>query len=508
MGKVEKIVFISLVLDLFAFTIPLPLFPRIIEWYTQRESSDPHGFLSRTLWTVSVIRGRFYDPSYNSQRWDIVLLGGLMGSVFSTLQFLVSPYIGSLSDKYGRKKILLITMIGNMLSALVWVKSTTFASYMLSRVIGGLSEGNVQLAIAILSDITTPANRAKALAHVGIAFAICFCIGPPIGAYFASRPVQVGFQHTLLGTTELNIYAAPAILTLVLLAVETAFLAVALPETRGSGSTTHPDKNDRSSGPIDPDSDSDYDGRNERQGEITNERSVKEEDARTPVRPAAQRIKTLKSLRLLHFLFLGVFSGIEFTLTFLTFDLFDWSNTQNGKLIGSIGIVSAALQGGYVRRALTRVGELKMARRGTTSCALGLVMLALVPQFAISQPHLAIWLLQAAAVSVAFTSATVVNALTAHASLQCDDAPEVVLVVGVDGKVSRTIIRRPELAKGQALGSFRSSGQLGRAIGPLLACASYWTFGPSITYAISAVAMTGLSVHMRRAARRIALKTA
>jgi hypothetical protein len=143
-------------------------------------------------------------------------------------------------------------------------------------------------------------------------------------------------------------------------------------------------------------------------------------------------------------------------------------------LIGSIGIVSAALQGGYVRRALTRVGELKMARRGTTSCALGLVMLALVPQFAISQPHLAIWLLQAAAVSVAFTSATVVNALTAHASLQCDDAPEVVLVVGVDGKVSRTIIRRPELAKGQALGSFRSSGQLGRAIGPLLGERAYY----------------------------------
>jgi len=91
------------------------------------------------------------------------------------LQFLVSPYIGSLSDKYGRKKILLITMIGNILSALVcvgytcsgswrpwrarlifcscscsWVKSTTFASYMLSRVIGGLSEGNVQLAMYVI----------------------------------------------------------------------------------------------------------------------------------------------------------------------------------------------------------------------------------------------------------------------------------------------------------------------------------------------------------------------
>ena len=83
---------------------------------------------------------------------------------------------------------------------------------------------------AILSDITTPANRAKALAHVGIAFAICFCIGPPIGAYFASRPLPSSISP--LGV-ELNIYATPAFLTLVLLLLETVFLFVALPETRG-----------------------------------------------------------------------------------------------------------------------------------------------------------------------------------------------------------------------------------------------------------------------------------
>jgi hypothetical protein len=148
---------------------------------------------------------------------------------------------------------------------------------------------------AILSDITTPANRAKALAHVGIAFAICFCIGPPIGAYFASRPVTLG-QNLLLGT-ELNVYAAPAILTLILLVAETAFLAVALPETRGK--SLHAQSSEKSDG---------------RYSEVDSDAPA------VPVRPAEQRIKTLKSLRLLHFLFLGVFSGVEFTLTFLTFD--------------------------------------------------------------------------------------------------------------------------------------------------------------------------------------------
>ncbi|OCH92926.1 MFS general substrate transporter [Obba rivulosa] len=473
MGKVERVVFLSLVLDLFAFTIPLPLFPRIIEWYTKREASDPSGFLSQTLHLVSSIRGLFYQPKSNPQRWDIVLLGGLMGSVFSALQWFISPRLGSLSDKYGRKRILLLTMIGNILSALVWLKSTTFATYLLSRVIGGLSEGNVQLAIAILSDITTPANRSKALAHVGIAFAICFCIGPPIGAYFASRPLLSTLETSGI---QWNVYATPALITLVLLVAETIFLMVALPETRGKkayvDSAEKPKTNGTSNGKAN--------------GTTTNGSTQK----LTRAQSVEQRLDMLAKLRRLHFLFLGIFSGVEFTLTFLTFDLFDWNNKQNGALIGSIGIISALLQGGYVRRALPKVGEVNMARRGISACALGLVLLALVPRTGLTA---SVRFLQGAAVCMAFTSATVVNSLTASASVQCDEQ------VGADGAATE---EHPQLAKGTALGRFRSSGQLGRAIGPLLACASYWTVGPSVTYAVGAVAMFALSTSMRSVARR------
>jgi len=394
-----------------------------------------------------------------------------MGSVFSTLQFMVSPWIGSLSDKYGRKRILLLTMIGNILSAVIWVQSTTFASYMLSRVVGGLSEGNVQLAIAILSDVTSPETRSKALAHVGIAFAICFCIGPPIGAYFASRPLPKSMNSLGL---DLNVYAVPAFLTLVLLVVETAFLFVALPETRGrkriSASQEKPKappvnengNGKHSSGPPKP----------------ISKRTVQ------------SRIDVLEALRRLHFFFLTIFSGVEFTLTFLTFDLLDWSNTQNGKLIGSIGIVSALLQGGYVRRSMSKLGEGKMARRGVSSCAIAFISLALLPRYVQTQPSLTFKLLQIAAVCMAFTSATVVNSLTAFASLQCDEGH-------FDEVTGKIVEEHPQLAKGTALGKFRSAGQLGRALGPLLACASYWTFGPSITYGVSAIAMITLSLSMK-----------
>ncbi|TFK75807.1 MFS DHA1 sub-family [Pluteus cervinus] len=476
MAKVETIVFLSLVLDLFAFTIPLPLFPRLIEWYTLRESSDPSGFLARTLVFISQIRGSLFKSTQHSQRWDVVLLGGLMGSVFSTLQFLVSPKIGSLSDKYGRKRILLLTMLGNILSALIWIKSTTFATYMLSRVVGGLSEGNVQLAIAILSDVTTPENRSKALAHVGIAFAICFCIGPPIGAYFASKPLPSGIFWGL----EMNVYAVPAILTLILLVAETIFLIMALPETRGKGAQFKtPTSNGHANGHT---------------NGAANGKANGTSNPKQPRVPVEHRIQLLKALQWVHFLFLGLFSGVEFTLTFLTFDLMDWNNKQNGALIGSIGIISALLQGGYVRRATSKVGEGKMARRGVWSCVAALALLALLPRYAATNPSIGMKLLQAAAVCMAFTSATVVNSLTAFASLQCDEG-------GFDKETGKPIVEHPELAKGKALGKFRSSGQLGRAIGPILACASYWTFGPSATYAVSAVAMTVLAGGMRHLAQ-------
>lgn len=190
----------------------------------------------------------------------------------------------------------------------------------------------------------------------------------------------------------------------------------------------------------------------------------------------------------------------------------DWNNTQNGKLIGSIGIISALLQGGYVRRAMSKVGEGVMAKRGVSSCAVGLVLLALMPNYVNTNAAVAMKLLQAAAVCMAFTSATVVNSLTAFASLQCDEPR-------VDEVSGKPIEEHPDLAKGKALGNFRSAGQLGRAIGPILgalfyvsithhsecfhlisACASYWTVGPAYTYGISALLMFGLSAGMKRIA--------
>lgn len=182
---------------------------------------------------------------------------------------------------------------------------------------------------AILSDVTTPANRSKALAHVGIAFAICFCIGPPIGAYFASRPLPHSMDSW---GPELNIYAAPAILTLVLLVAETIFLMIFLPETRGKSYTLKSNKvkerptvngtnHTNGNGAVHTNGNGNalVNG-NESNGAKGNGSAPKATLKPSHKYSVEHRIQTLQTLRRLHFLFLGIFSGMEFTLTFLTFD--------------------------------------------------------------------------------------------------------------------------------------------------------------------------------------------
>ncbi|KAI5481006.1 hypothetical protein MNV49_006192 [Pseudohyphozyma bogoriensis] len=462
--KVVGIVFIALVCDLLAFTMPLPLFPRLINDFVEKEAaqgSPNTTLLSHTLHFVRSIRRTLF--SYSSfasplsevanARWDLTLLGGLLASLFSLCQFIISPHLGSLSDKYGRRPVLLFSMIGNLVSAFLWLVANSFGVYALSRVVGGLSEGNVQLTIAVISDVTSSAQRSKSLALVGVAFSLAFTLGPSLGAYFAERTIGKGERIMVFGREVLlNGYALPAAVTLGLLVVETAYLAVALPETRWYKEGKEEEKEEKKAGEVD--------------------RSLEE------------RKERLKQLQKIHGWFLFFFSGAEFTLTFLTYNLFSYTNAQNGKLLGFIGILSSLLQGGYVRRrSATPNGPQNLARAGIVSCALSLTFLTILPHVGsmggYSSP--AAVLLYSASAGLAFVSATVVTSLTAMASLECSSAKE--------GEV---------IDKGRALGLFRSRGQLGRATGPLVLTAIYWVLGPSWAYGFAAVGAGGVAFKISR----------
>ncbi|KAK3844358.1 MAG: major facilitator superfamily domain-containing protein [Linnemannia gamsii] len=540
--KVTRIVFTALLLDILAFTIILPLFPRLLQFYRDSEHGDQTSLLAWSLSRLTEFQSAIglndhYNNSSSSSgsnaikrppKMDIVLLGGALGSLFSVLQFIASPIIGKLSDMLGRRRVLLISMLGNLISCGVWLFSSTFDLFVLSRIIGGLSEGNVQLSIAMISDITTPATRSKGLAMVGIAFAIAFTVGPAMGAYFANKDLVAAFPG--LAEYGLHPFSGSALLALVLLTVESLYLWARLPET------------------------------NSESWRVAVQQTVQQESAEATAAASSassapttngssshldqEKIQALQHsylarLSFTHFAHLFLFSGMEFTLTFLTFHLFDFSHMQQGALLGYIGILSSLLQGGYVRRRAHIVGEKRMVLQGMVSAALGLGFIALVSGGGGSNISLLLggeksilpnsivdaiawldtqewsrktrmWGLYAGVTGLAVTSATVVNCLTSLASLVCDmgsnsDPTSTSTTTSQNNKTPSQPI-----GKGLALGRFRSWGQLGRAAGPIAACSLYWRVGPLVCYgaaSFAVFAITFLASRILPEVRKLPIRT-
>ncbi|KAI8052505.1 major facilitator superfamily domain-containing protein [Syncephalis plumigaleata] len=465
--RVMRVVFLTLLLDILAFTIILPLLPRLIDYYRAQEGQSKDTLLARfRTWTseASTLSSNTASAPVTDKRGpsgsplDTVLLGGALGSLFSFLQFIISPVIGRLSDRFGRRVVLLYTLIGNLLSCLLWAFANDFTVFLLARIVGGLSEGNVQLAVAIITDVTHRTTRSRGLAMVGIAFAIGFTVGPAMGAYFASWDIQQTFPT--LAHWHLNPYSGAALFASLLIIIETIIILVWLDETSQYRKTT------------------------------TTTTSPATLATASSASSMQLRYKNLNILNRIHFLHLFLFSGMEYTLTFLTHDVHGFTPMENGKLLSLVGIVSAAVQGGYVRRSAYRIGEKRIVLQGIIACAIALLAVA---QSAHTGKQSWLWI---SAIFLAVTSATVVNCLTSLASMQCDDEAELTNNNNnsnnnnrkeISHSSSTTTRLASQLTRGMALGHFRSLGQLGRAAGPMLACTIYWLAGPVFCYTSGAI---------------------
>jgi predicted MFS family arabinose efflux permease len=290
-----------------------------------------------------------------------VLLGGALGSLFSLCQAIASPVIGTLSDKYGRRTALLWSMVGNILSVALWVAATDFRTFLASRVIGGLSEGNVQLAMAMATDISDDSQRGATMALVGVCFSIAFTFGPALGAYLSTLQVM-----------DNNPFAMAAGFSLFLIVSETIYLYLCLPETLPSAAQKGTANGDA-------------------------------KDSEAP-KPRA-RTNSHFLLNATHFSFILFFSGMEFSLPFMTYDLFSYQAKDSGKLLGFIGLVASLLQGSVVRR----MHPLKVVQMGVVSCTIAFLMLGRV------QTQGALY---GAAALLAVTSATVVTGLNSLSSFE------------------------------------------------------------------------------------------
>lgn len=417
------VIFTALLFDLLGFTVILPLMPSLLEYYGK---TDETGIYNNII--IKVDKFRSFIGAPDIERFNTVLLGGLLGSLYSLLQFFVSPMIGALSDIYGRKPILLLTCSGVLLSYILWSVSYTFPIFIIARVVSGLSKGIVSISAALVTDVTSSTDRSKAMALIGVAFSLGFIFGPTIGAYFSTfgktSSITFGiFQYPALFAITTSIIV---ILIIMLLLKET------LPKTKRSRSFSD-------TGIL-------Y---------LVNPVSLFRFSAIKHI--SKQELSRLRMMSAAYFLYLLLFSGLEYSLTFHVHQRFQYTRMQQGQMFLFIGILMSLVQGGYLRRRPP----------GTEKRTVLTGMAAIIPGMILIGWAVNPLMLYTGLVFYSFGAGTVVSCLTTVAS-KFGEGDE----------------------KGKVMGIFRSMGALSRAIGPFIACYVFWSYGSCICYMLGGIAIT------------------
>jgi DHA1 family tetracycline resistance protein-like MFS transporter len=137
---------------------------------------------------LPVLVGQFVDGRDQQAMWF-----GIMSATFGLMQFIFMPMLGVISDRVGRRPVLLYSMAGMCLNFLITAWAPTLAFLFLGRVIGGMSSASMSVASAYAADISTHENRAKSFGKVGAAFGLGFICGPMLGGMLGSISLQLPF---------------------------------------------------------------------------------------------------------------------------------------------------------------------------------------------------------------------------------------------------------------------------------------------------------------------------
>ena len=440
-----KFVFVTLFVDLLAFTLILPLLPKILDYYATNDKSNTYKLFDNN---VKVLQRFLRVPeSYNQ-----VLLAGILGSWFSFLQFISSPFLGAMSDKFGRKSILLMAMSGSVASYVIWfIASNNFSLFILSRTVGGLSKANVGLSLAIVSDVSDESTRGRGMAMVGSSFSLAFIFGPLLGAYLST--MAQGGEHQLQNQLITN----PSLIAIALSLINVALVVIFIQETNSVKASKLETKEQRKK------------PRSQQFNVLSrvfhyinllslfNFSLVK--------KLPKYESDVLRTTGLIYFYYLLFYSGLEFTLSFLTHIRFGFSSMDQGKLYLFSGLLMAIIQGGYVRRI--------KGGREAMMALIGLTMV--IPSFILMGLSSRVTHIYFSLTMYAIASAIVVPCLTTIISTHC-----------------------PVESRGVVMGTFRSIGALARAIGPGLASLLFWTSGPTICYVLGALALLIPHIMMKK----------
>jgi len=125
-------------------------------------------------------------PFYSERMGASALVVGLLVSSYAACQLIAGPVLGRISDRVGRKPVLMVSQLGTLIGFLILANAQVLWVVFLSRVIDGLTAGNLSIAQAYISDVSKPEERSKSFAVIGIAFGVGFLIGPAISGFLST----------------------------------------------------------------------------------------------------------------------------------------------------------------------------------------------------------------------------------------------------------------------------------------------------------------------------------
>lgn len=289
-------IFATLLIDIIGFGIILPVIPKLI-------SHLINGGLS-----------------------EAAKYGGWLTTAYACMQFVFSPLIGNLSDRYGRRPVLLCSLLGFSVDYFLSAFAPTIVWLFLGRIVAGITGASFTTASAYIADVSEPEKRAANFGMIGIAFGLGFIIGPALGG--------------LLGKFDIHY---PFIAAGALALINATYGYFALPESLAP--------------------------ENRRKFNILRA---------NPVGSLVQLSKYKSVVGLAASLFLVYFAAqaVQTVWTYYTMDKFGWTEEIVGYSLGFVGLLIGAVQGGLIRVILPKIGQERSIWVGLLLYAVGLVLFA------------------------------------------------------------------------------------------------------------------------------------
>ena len=262
------------------------------------------------------------------------LVIGLLFAVFSLCQLVAAPALGDLSDRYGRRPVLIFSLAGTVISFAMLALAHSVAMLFIARIVDGLSGGNISTARAYVADVTEPNDRARAYGLIGAAFGLGFILGPALSGVLAGFDYRAPIWSTL-GVTR---YTAPIWLAAIVTLVATAMAWLWLPETihRARAGVGNPFR----------------------------------------YLPALLHRPIVRRVLAIDFVYWCAFAVFQTTFALFAARRFGFDVTHTGYVFAAFGVLGAIIQGGLIRSVVRRLGDTRTFRLGLTLGALGLASAA------------------------------------------------------------------------------------------------------------------------------------